>query len=200
MNRPRPGLPDSRHERTSVLQYWGPGQAVRSKLEEEPCQRQEAHHVPTRPTCTPCTASSRHPRCRTDAGRGIAAGDADRVTLIANYYENVLSFLETHHDGEEHLVFPLRERDAGAAALMDAMTEQHHEAIALLEQARAALAAWPGGDAAAQKATEERWTHWAATSASTSTRRRRRYSLGGPVPLHGGMGRPAGPRDGQLPR
>ena len=87
----------------------------------------------------------------------IAPGDAERVSLIANYYENILSFLEAHHDGEEHLVFPLlRERDAGAAALMDEMTEQHHEAIALLEEARAALAAWPGGDAAAQKAAEER--------------------------------------------
>ena len=88
---------------------------------------------------------------------GIAPGDAERVALIANYYQNVLSFLAAHHDGEEHLVFPLlRERDAAAAALMDAMTEQHHEALALLEQARAALAAWPGGDAAAQQAAQER--------------------------------------------
>jgi hypothetical protein len=88
---------------------------------------------------------------------GIAPGDAERVALIANYYENILSFLEAHHDGEEHLVFPLlRERDADAAALMDEMTEQHHEALALLEEAKAALAAWPEGDAAAQKATEER--------------------------------------------
>ena len=88
---------------------------------------------------------------------GIAPGDAERVALIANYYENVLSFLESHHDGEEHLVFPLlRERDAGAAELMDEMTEQHHEAVALLLEARDALAAWPGGDAAAQKAAQER--------------------------------------------
>ena len=48
-----------------------------------------------------------HPRCRPHAGRGIASGDAERVALIANYYENILSFLEAHHDGEEHLVFPL---------------------------------------------------------------------------------------------
>ena len=42
---------------------------------------------------------------------GIAPGDAERVALIANYYENILSFLESHHDGEEQLVFPLlRER------------------------------------------------------------------------------------------
>ena len=87
----------------------------------------------------------------------IAPGDAERVALIANYYENILSFLEAHHDGEEHLVFPLlRDRDTGAAALMDDMTEQHHEALALLEEAKAALEAWPGGDAAAQKAAEER--------------------------------------------
>ena len=45
---------------------------------------------------------------------GIAPGDAERVALIANYYENILSFLEAHHDGEEHLVFPLlRERAPG---------------------------------------------------------------------------------------
>jgi Hemerythrin HHE cation binding domain len=88
---------------------------------------------------------------------GIAPGDAERVALIANYYENVLSFLEAHHDGEEHLVFPLlRERCDGADELIDHMAAQHHEALELLEQATAALAAWPGGDAAAQQAAQER--------------------------------------------
>ena len=38
---------------------------------------------------------------------GITPGDVERVALIANYYENVLSFLEAHHDAEEKLVFPL---------------------------------------------------------------------------------------------
>jgi hypothetical protein len=88
---------------------------------------------------------------------GIAPGDAERVALIANYYENVLSFLEAHHDGEEQLVFPLlRERCDGAGALMDKMAEEHHEALELLEQTKVALAAWPGGDAAAQRAVQER--------------------------------------------
>ncbi len=88
---------------------------------------------------------------------GIAPGDAERVALIANYYENILSFLEAHHDGEEKLVFPLlRERCAGDDALIDHMDEQHHEALALLEEAKASLAAWPGGDAAAQKAAQAR--------------------------------------------
>jgi iron-sulfur cluster repair protein YtfE (RIC family) len=88
---------------------------------------------------------------------GIAAGDAERMALVANYYENVLSFLEAHHDGEELLVFPLlRERCDGAGALIDRMAEQHHEALALLDEARAALAAWPGGDAAAQETAQAR--------------------------------------------
>jgi iron-sulfur cluster repair protein YtfE (RIC family) len=87
----------------------------------------------------------------------IAPGDAERVALIANYYENVLSFLEAHHDGEEHLVFPLlRERCAANEALIDHMNDQHHEALALLDEAKVSLAAWPGGDAAAQDAALER--------------------------------------------
>jgi iron-sulfur cluster repair protein YtfE (RIC family) len=88
---------------------------------------------------------------------GVAGGDAERVAVIANYYENILSFLEAHHDGEEQLVFPLlRERCDGAGELMDQMAEQHHEALALLESAKTALAAWPGGDAAAQQAAQAR--------------------------------------------
>ena len=87
----------------------------------------------------------------------ITPGDAERVALIANYYENILSFLEAHHDSEEKLVFPLlRERCTGSAALIDDMAEQHEEALALLEEARSSLAAWPSGDAAAQKAAQER--------------------------------------------
>jgi hemerythrin-like domain-containing protein len=87
----------------------------------------------------------------------IAPGDAERVALIANYYENILSFLHTHHEGEELLVFPLlRERCDGAGELIDRMNEEHHEALELLEQAKVALAAWPGGDAAAQRAAQER--------------------------------------------
>ena len=87
----------------------------------------------------------------------IAPGDAERVALIANYYENVLSFLEAHHNGEEHLVFPLlRERCAGDEALIDHMNDQHHEALALLQEAQTALAAWPSGDAAAQQVAQER--------------------------------------------
>ena len=87
---------------------------------------------------------------------GIEPGDTERTALIANYYENILSFLEAHHDGEEKLVFPLlRERCAGEDALVERMTEEHHEAMRLLEEAKKMLEAWPAGDATTQKATLE---------------------------------------------
>ncbi|MGA2474850.1 MAG: hemerythrin domain-containing protein [Acidimicrobiales bacterium] len=87
---------------------------------------------------------------------GIDPDDAERVALIANYYDNVLSFLEAHHDSEEVLVVPLlRERCAGEGELVDRMAEQHHEAIRLLEEARGSLSAWQTGDAASQKAAED---------------------------------------------
>lgn len=84
---------------------------------------------------------------------GIGHGDTERTALIANYYENILSFLEAHHDGEEKLVFPLlRERCAGEDALFERMTDEHHEAMLLLEEAKNTLEAWPAGDATTQKA------------------------------------------------
>jgi Hemerythrin HHE cation binding domain len=87
---------------------------------------------------------------------GIPAGDSERVALIANYYENILSFLEAHHDGEEQLVFPLlRQRCAGNAGLIDHLEGQHKEALRLLEEAQSSLAAWPAGDAASQKAAAD---------------------------------------------
>jgi hemerythrin-like domain-containing protein len=87
---------------------------------------------------------------------GIPAGDSERVALIANYYENILSFLEAHHDGEEQLVFPLlRQRCAANAGLIDHLEVQHKDALRLLEEAQGSLAAWPAGDAAAQQAAAD---------------------------------------------
>jgi hemerythrin-like domain-containing protein len=88
----------------------------------------------------------------------IAPGDATRVDQVANYYDNVLYFLEAHHDGEEEIVFPLlRERCPGETALLDSLEEEHETALKLLAVARESLAAWPGanGDAAAQSAVAE---------------------------------------------
>ena len=124
---------------------------------------------------------------------GIAPGDAERVALIANYYENILSFLEAHHDGEEKLVFPLlRERCAGDDALIDHMDEQHHEALALLEEAKSSLAAWPGGDAAAQQAAQDRLGRAVQPPARASQRGGAEGAAPGRrAPLHGGVGRAA---------
>jgi hypothetical protein len=84
---------------------------------------------------------------------GVRPGDTERTALIANYYENILSFLAAHHDGEEKLVFPrLRERCAGEDALVDRMAEEHLEAMRFLEEARKTLEAWPAGDVTAQQA------------------------------------------------
>ena len=81
----------------------------------------------------------------------IEPGDTERTALIANYYQNILSFLEAHHDGEEKLVFPLlRERCAGEDALLERMTDEHHEAMRLLEEATSLLEAWSAGDATTQ--------------------------------------------------
>lgn len=86
----------------------------------------------------------------------IAPDDAARVEQIANYYDNILYFLESHHDGEEAIVFPrLRERCPGEAALLDTLEAEHQEALSLLSGARKSLDAWPGGDAASQAAVAE---------------------------------------------
>jgi hemerythrin-like domain-containing protein len=85
----------------------------------------------------------------------IAPGDAARVEQIANYYDNILYFLEAHHDGEEVIIFPrLRERCPDQAALLDTLESEHEEAVKLLAIARESLAAWPGSDGEAAVAAQ----------------------------------------------
>ena len=60
-----------------------------------------------------------HKVFRTSLRRGPSSstarkGDDARRALIANYYANLMAFLESHHHGEEELIFPqLIERSAG---------------------------------------------------------------------------------------
>jgi hemerythrin-like domain-containing protein len=85
----------------------------------------------------------------------VAPGDVARLDQVANYYDNILFFLESHHEGEEAIVFPrLRERCPDETALLDTLESEHEEALSLLAGARTSLAAWPGsgGGAAAQAA------------------------------------------------
>jgi hypothetical protein len=87
---------------------------------------------------------------------GIAPGDSERLALVANYYDNILFFLEAHHDGEEEIVFPaLRVRCPDHQALLDRLDAEHKEAIALLATAQGSLAAWAGGDSEAGGAVVE---------------------------------------------
>jgi hypothetical protein len=82
---------------------------------------------------------------------GARPDDTARVELIANYYDNILRFLQVHHDGEETLVFPkLRERCPDETGVIDRLESQHEEALRLLENAERSVAAWPGGGAAEQ--------------------------------------------------
>jgi hypothetical protein len=81
---------------------------------------------------------------------GVAPGDSERLALVANYYDNILFFLEAHHDGEEEIVFPaLRDRCPDQQALLDRLDVEHKEAISLMETARGSLATWAGGDGTA---------------------------------------------------
>jgi hemerythrin-like domain-containing protein len=79
-----------------------------------------------------------------------ATGDEARRALLKNYYDNVLSFLEIHHQGEEQLVFGLlRERAPETSAVVDDMDGQHEAITSSIEQSRHALDSWAHfGDAA----------------------------------------------------
>ena len=62
--------------------------------------------------------------------RDIAPGNSERVALIANYCYNILFFLQSHHDGEEELVFPLlRARCPAQGELLDRLEAEHKEAL-----------------------------------------------------------------------
>ena len=134
---------------------------------------------------------------------GIAPGDAERAALIANYYENVLSFLEAHHDGEEQLVFPLlRERCTGAAALVDPWPSSTRRRSSCWRRPERRWRPGPAGDAAAQEAAAQERSRRSARASGGASRRggAERASPGGGEPLRGGVGRPAGPRHGPLRR
>jgi hypothetical protein len=83
--------------------------------------------------------------------RAVGPADEERRALIADYYDNILWFLDVHHNGEEELVFPLlRERCPDHAALVDSMESQHHEVVQLLKDAGVSRTAWAAGDASVQ--------------------------------------------------
>ena len=88
---------------------------------------------------------------------GCAPGDTERLALIANYYDNVLWFVDVHHEGEEALVFPVCASAAPMRdALMDEMVDQHQEVVQLLATPGPR---WRPGPAAATRQGEARRRH-----------------------------------------
>ncbi len=72
-----------------------------------------------------------------------AAGDDERRALIANYYANLISFLESHHEGEEAIIFPrLSERAPGERAAVDKAEAQHAQVVDLVHAARTNVSMW----------------------------------------------------------
>jgi Hemerythrin HHE cation binding domain len=78
-------------------------------------------------------------------------GDAARAAVVANFYDNVLDFLDSHHGGEDELIWPLLfERCPEEAAYVRTVASQHEEVVELIGRARGQLAEWAvAGDEAA---------------------------------------------------
>jgi hypothetical protein len=72
-----------------------------------------------------------------------AAGSEARRSLIANYYVNVIAFLEARHEGEEMLVFPLLSARAGdARTQVEESARQHAEVVELMEGVKSSMVEW----------------------------------------------------------
>jgi hemerythrin-like domain-containing protein len=77
----------------------------------------------------------------------VDPGDDARRDLIANFYRNVIAFLDVHHHGEELLIFPLLgERCASHKDLIDRIAAQHRDVDGLVSQSNAMLDSWTSGD------------------------------------------------------
>jgi iron-sulfur cluster repair protein YtfE (RIC family) len=78
-----------------------------------------------------------------------ARGDVIRRDLVAEYYVNSLLLLETHHDGEEEVYFPLLvERFPTERKKVELGAKQHHEVLSFLAAASVAVEEWQAhGDA-----------------------------------------------------
>lgn len=72
-----------------------------------------------------------------------AEGADERRALIANYYANLMAFLEVHHDGEEMLVFPLLvERAPEHKAIIEQAESQHADVVGLMHAVKESLSSW----------------------------------------------------------
>lgn len=70
--------------------------------------------------------------------------DADRVELVAGYYDNVLRLLHVHHEGEDELLTPRLAQRAtpDEVAEVERVAAQHQSVLAALAGAEDQLAHW----------------------------------------------------------
>jgi hemerythrin-like domain-containing protein len=70
--------------------------------------------------------------------------DAERVEMVASFYDNVLCFLVVHHAGEDELLTPrLAERGTPEeVAEVERVAAQHHDVHDAIDEARLSLGAW----------------------------------------------------------
>ena len=74
---------------------------------------------------------------------GSAAGDDERRAIIANYYANLIAFLEAHHEGEEEIIFPrLIERAPEHRSAVEQGASQHAEVVGLMLAVNQSVASW----------------------------------------------------------
>jgi len=74
----------------------------------------------------------------------VPAGETTRSELVGSYYDNVLRFLEAHHEGEDLLVTPLlAQRCSGdEAEVVLRVADQHKQVLGPLQDAEEAVRAW----------------------------------------------------------
>lgn len=76
-----------------------------------------------------------------------SAAAPDRAALLADFYANVLAFLDVHHQGEDLLLFPLLlDRCPSDTDTINRIAAQHHDVTEILGSCKADLAAWQAGD------------------------------------------------------
>ncbi len=73
----------------------------------------------------------------------VASGDAARAAVVGSFFDNVLRFLDAHHQGEDILLYPVaRERVPEHAVLFDRMDAEHRAAAGADAAAKETLASW----------------------------------------------------------
>lgn len=73
----------------------------------------------------------------------VTPGDTARAAIIGSFFDNVLSFLDAHHQGEDELLYPLaRERRPEHVGVFDRMQGEHEAAAASDARVKQVLVEW----------------------------------------------------------